>query len=79
MIQCEYCGMWFKNKQALRAHKKACRLRSNFIRARYSIEGYTLEAIIADKAYQAIQAAEIKTANGLFWGFKGIKIPWTRE
>lgn len=24
MIQCLYCGRWFKNKQALRAHLKHC-------------------------------------------------------
>jgi len=24
MIKCPYCGRWFKNKQALRAHLKYC-------------------------------------------------------
>ncbi len=27
MIRCKYCGKWFKNKQALRAHLKHCPLR----------------------------------------------------
>lgn len=24
MVKCEYCGRWFRNKQALRAHLKHC-------------------------------------------------------
>jgi|GEM_PF-2180064 len=73
MIQCKYCGRWFKNKQALKAHLKACRLKSKFIRACYTVEGYTLEATITDKAHQAIQTAEIKTANGLLGALKALK------
>jgi hypothetical protein len=29
MVYCPYCGRWFKNKQALRAHLKHCPLKNN--------------------------------------------------
>ena len=73
MIRCEFCGMWFKNKQALKAHLKACRLRPKFIKAVYTAEGYTLEVTITDKAHRATQTAEIKTIKGLYAALKTLK------
>jgi hypothetical protein len=31
MIRCFYCGKWFKNKQALRAHLRFCPVRTGKI------------------------------------------------
>jgi len=33
MVYCSYCGRWFKNKQALRAHLKHCPLKKQKTKA----------------------------------------------
>jgi len=44
MRKCEYCGRWFKNKQAVRAHLRFC---TAYLRAKATsgIEGKYLDAI----------------------------------
>jgi len=74
MRQCPYCGRWFKNKQALRAHLKRCPLKNKAIEIKTIKKDlepmeklllkYLLFLCSLDRVPESFRISELKRALG---------------